>query len=159
MFAVNVDGTQKWEFDPQIGGKDGGFLAPFLTWKLDVSAQFEPLDIGASFQDPTQAARVHFGPAEASQARGLGIAVLNIGENTIPCTPEFFNEDGTKEVDLQLELVPRGSEVRFFNDDLPDPFIGSATFSCQDPVVAFIVIQDFSNGAFPSDFTTVKGPN
>ena len=57
--------------------RDGLFLAPFLTWNLDVSAQLEPLAIGAFFSDPTDAAQLHHFPAEASASNGLGIGVQN----------------------------------------------------------------------------------
>ncbi len=140
--------------------KDGSFLAPFLLWRLKVSDQFAPLDIGAAFEDPTSAARVHHAPAEASDDKNLGIAMMNIGENTIPCTLQFLTEAGAEETALQLSLDPKASLVRFFNEDLPaEGFIGSITLSCQDPVVAIVVVQDRSNGEFPSDFVTVKGLN
>lgn len=139
--------------------KDGSFLAPFLTWKLNVSEQFKPLDIGVFFSDPTDAARVHHFPAEANTTKGLGIAIQNIGENMIPCDLTFYTEAGDVETTLNLNLSAHGSLVDFFNESLPNPFIGSATLSCQDPVVAIAVVQDFLNGGFPTDIVTVKGVN
>ncbi len=91
--------------------KDGSFLAPFLTWNLDVSDRLEPLAIGAFFSDPTDAAQEHHFPAEASADNGLGIGVQNIGENLIDCLLEFFNTDGTMAAQEEIDLDPRASVV------------------------------------------------
>ena len=137
--------------------RDGSFLAPFLTWQLDVKGMPKPLQIGAFFSDPTDAALVHHFPAEASARNGLGIAVQNIGVNEIQCSLEFFNADGTMQAEEILDLDPLGSVVDFFNSSLPDGFKGRATFSCDAPVVVVAVNQDFSNGNFPTDRITIKG--
>ncbi len=137
--------------------RDGIFLAPFLTWQLDVKGMPAPLQIGAFFSDPTDAALVHHFPAEASDRNGLGIAVQNIGDNEIQCSLEFFNADGTLQAEEILDLDPLGSVVDFFNNSLPNGFKGSATFSCDAPVVVVAVNQDFSNGNFPTDRITIKG--
>jgi outer membrane protein assembly factor BamB len=137
--------------------RDGTFLAPFLTWQLDVKGMPAPLQIGAFFSDPTDAALVHHFPAEASNRNGLGIAVQNIGDNEIQCSLEFFNADGSMQAEETLDLAPLGSVVDFFNSSLPNGFKGSATFSCDAPVVVVAVNQDFSNGNFPTDRITIKG--
>ncbi|UCF36312.1 MAG: hypothetical protein JSU96_16025, partial [Acidobacteriota bacterium] len=90
---------------------------------------------------------------------GLGIAVQNIGDNDVECTLEFFNADGSKEAEETLALNPLGSKVDFFNNSVRDGFVGSATFSCDAPVVAVAVNQDFANGGFPTDRITIKGQN
>lgn len=149
--------------------KDGSFLAAFLTWVLDVPVGNQPLRIGAFFSDPTEAAQVHHFPAEAGEDNGLGIAIQNIGENSISCELDFLNADGTMAAETSLDLEPNGSFVDFFNDTVlagtgtrlqgagPE-FEGSATLFCDAPVVAVAVNQDFANGAFPTDRLTVKGP-
>jgi len=139
--------------------KDGSFLDPFLTWQLDVKGMPKPLQIGAFFSDPTDAAQVHRFPAEASDRNGLGIAVQNIGVNEIQCSLEFFNADGTMQAEEILDLAPLGSVVDFFNSSLPDGFKGRAAFTCDAPVVVVAVNQDFSNGNFPTDRVTSKGSN
>ncbi len=139
--------------------KDGSFLAPFLTWQLDVSDKLKPLKIGAFFSDPADAALVHFFPAEASQTVGLGIAVQNIGDNAIGCKLEFFNADGSRQAEEMLDLARLGSVVDFFNDSVPEGFRGKAAFQCDAPVVAVAVTQDFANGGFPTDRITIKGRN
>ena len=148
--------------------KDGLFLAPFLTWNLDVSAQLEPLAIGAFFSDPTDAAQVHHFPAEASADNGLGIGVQNIGKNNISCLLEFFNADGSMAAQETINLGPEASVVDFFNDLVlagdaslqgVETFKGRGAFTCDSPVVAVAVNQDFANGGFPTDRITIKGPN
>jgi hypothetical protein len=138
--------------------RDGSFLAPFLTWQLDVVGMPKPLQIGAFFSDPTEAAQVHHFPAEASASNGLGIAVQNIGDNEVECSLEFFNADGSMQAEEILDLSPLGSVVQFFNDSVPDGYKGRATFTCDAPVVVVAVNQDFSNGNFPTDRITIKGP-
>ncbi len=137
--------------------KDGLSLAPYLTWVLNVSSKLEPLHIGAFFSDPTDAAQEHHFPAEASQSNGLGIAVQNIGDNSISCSLEFVSADGTSEGTQTLDLSPLGSVVQFFNDSVPEGFKGRGAFLCDAPVVAVAVNQDFSNGGFPTDRVTIKG--
>ncbi len=137
--------------------KDGLFLAPYLTWVLDVSPQLNPLHIGAFFSDPTDAAQEHHFPGEASQTNGLGIAVQNIGDNSVSCSLEFIDADGTSEGTQTLDLNPLGSVVQFFNDSVPEGFKGRGAFLCDAPVVAVAVNQDFSNGGFPTDRVTIKG--
>ena len=149
--------------------KDGLFLAPFLTWNLDVSAQLEPLAIGAFFSDPTDAAQLHHFPAEASASNGLGIGVQNIGKNDISCLLELFNADGTMAAQETIDLGPEASVVDFFNDLVlaggaslqggEPAFKGRGAFTCDAPVVAVAVNQDFANGGFPTDRITIKGVN
>ena len=143
--------------------KDGLFLAPFLTWNLDVSAQLEPLAIGAFFSDPTDAAQLHHFPAEASATNGLGIGVQNIGKNDISCLLELFNADGTMAAQETIDLGPEASVVDFFNDLVLEgeeaAFKGRGAFTCDAPVVAVAVNQDFANGGFPTDRITIKGVN
>ena len=93
--------------------KDGIVLAPFLTWVLDLGFN-APLQIGASFFDPTDAAQMHYFPAEASASNGLGIGIQNIGENEISCDLDFLNEDGTPAGQEVIPLDPLGSFVDFF---------------------------------------------
>ena len=64
---------------------------------------------------------------------------------------------GPMQAEEVLDLDPLGSVVDFFNSSLPDGFKGSATFSCDAPVVVVAVNQDFSNGNFPTDRITIKG--
>ena len=137
--------------------KDGTFLAPFLTWQLTVKSFAKPLQIGAFFSDPTEAALVHHFPAEANADTGLGLGVQNIGENEVECSLEFFNENGTLASDEILKLNPKGSLVQFFNSSVPNGFKGSATFSCDAPVVVIAVTQDAANGGFVTDRLTIKG--
>ncbi len=143
--------------------KDGSFLAPYLTWNLDVSDRLEPLAIGAFFSDPTDAAQEHHFPAEASADNGLGIGVQNIGENLIACLLEFFNTDGSMAAQQAINLDPRASVVQFFNDLVlqggEESFKGRGRFTCDAPVVAVAVNQDFTNGGFPTDRITIKGVN
>jgi hypothetical protein len=138
--------------------KDGLALAPFLTWSLDLGFN-APLQIGAFFSNPAEAAQVHHFPAEASATNGLGIAVQNIGETEVSCTLDFLNADGTAAGQELIELQPLGSLVDFFSDPPPEGFKGSATFTCDAPVVVVAVNQDFSNGNFPTDRLTIKGLN
>ena len=148
--------------------KDGTFLAPFLTWTLDVSAQLEPLAIGAFFSDPTDAAQLHHFPAEASESNGLGIGVQNIGKTTFLACWSF-----------SMRTVPRRLRKRSISARKPRSSISSATwcwrgggslqgveafkgrgaFTCDAPVVAVAVNQDFANGGFPTDRITIKGVN
>ena len=138
--------------------KDGIVLAPFLTWVLDLGFN-APLQIGASFFDPTDAAQVHYFPAEASASNGLGVGIQNIGENEISCDLDFLNEDGTPAGQEVIPLDPLGSFVDFFNDSVADGFKGSGRLTCDAPVVAVAVNQDSANGSFPTDRITIKGLN
>ena len=138
--------------------KDGLVLAPFLTWVLDLGFN-APLQIGAFFSDATEAAQVHYAPAEASASNGLGIAVQNIGDNEISCTLDFLNADGTAAGQEIIDLDPLGSLVDFFNDSVADGFKGSFILTCDAPVVAVAVNQDSANGSFPTDRLTIKGLN
>jgi hypothetical protein len=137
--------------------KDGTFLAPFLTWQLTVKSFTKPLQIGAFFSDATEAALVHHFPAEANASNGLGLGVQNIGANEIECSLEFFNGNGSMAAEEILNLGPKGSIVQFFNSSVPDGFKGSATFSCDAPVVVIAVNQDSANGGFVTDRITIKG--
>ncbi len=139
--------------------KDGLSLAPFLTWNLDVSEELEPLRIGVFFSGPQDAAQVHYFPGEASETTGLGVAVQNIGENEISCTLDFVDEEGNAAGQEIIPLDPLGSFVGFFNDSVPPNFKGGGTFTCDAPVVAVAVTQDFANGGFPTDRVTIKGLN
>ena len=47
--------------------------------------------------------------------------------------------------------------VQFFNSSVPDGFKGSATLSCDAPVVVIAVTQDAANGGFVTDRLTIKG--
>ncbi|HSR52530.1 MAG TPA: PQQ-binding-like beta-propeller repeat protein [Acidobacteriota bacterium] len=138
---------------------DGSFLAPFLTWRFDISDRLEPLGIGAFFSDPTDAALVHHFPGRASSNVGLGVGVQNIGNNEIGCSLEFTNSNGTMAAEEDFELQPLGSLVGFFNDSLPGDFSGKGTLSCDAPVVVIAVNQDFANGGFPTDRVTIKQRN
>ena len=93
--------------------KDGAVLAPFLTWVLDLGFN-APLQIGAFFSDPTDAAQVHYFPAEASASNGLGVGIQNIGDNEISCDLDFLNDDGTPAGQEVILLDPLGSFVDFF---------------------------------------------
>ncbi len=138
--------------------KDGIVLAPFLTWILDLGFN-APLRIGAFFSDATEAAQLHYFPAEASESNGLGIGVQNIGDDEISCDLDFLNEDGTPAGQEVIPLNPLGSFVGFFNDSVADGFKGSGTLTCDAPVVAVAVNQDSANGSFPTDRLTIKGLN
>jgi hypothetical protein len=139
--------------------RDGLSLAPFLTWNLDVSEALEPLRIGAFFSGPQDAAQLHYFPAEANETTGLGIAVQNIGENEITCILDFIDEDGNAAGQETIELNPLGSFVGFFNSSVPVGFKGGGNFTCDAPVLAVAVTQDFANGGFPTDRLTIKGVN
>ena len=152
----NVDYQGSVVVDAPI--KDGLVLAPFLTWVLDLGFN-APLQIGAFFSDATEAAQVHYAPAEASATNGLGIAVQNIGDDQISCNLDFLNEDGTAAGQEIIVLAPLGSRVDFFNDSVADGFKGSITLTCDAPVVAVAVNQDSANGSFPTDRLTIKGLN
>ncbi len=75
----------------------------------------------------------------------------------IASDPVAFLTDGTYASEESLDLDPNASVVQFFNNSVPDGFKGSATFSCDAPVVVIAVNQDAANGGFVTDRVTIKG--
>ena len=96
-------------------------------------------------------------------------ALQNIGKNDISCLLELFNADGTMAAEETIDLGPEASVVDFFNDLVlaggaslqggEPAFKGRGAFTCDAPVVAVAVNQDFANGGFPTDRITIKGVN
>ena len=104
--------------------EDGSFLAPHLTWILDVSDILKPLQIGAVFLEAADAALVHHFPAESNEKVGIGIGVQNVGPNQISCSLDFFNSDGSMAGQVAINLHPLASQVGFFDASVPDNFEG-----------------------------------